>query len=159
MFFRHPVQNLGRFRRGLFSMSSFDPSSISSNIDVVAIKTTSKHVQQLRKAFSSIILKRTAIKPIQSADNNSRLILLEPKAIPNKESAESKLNVAQRKLIDETENTSLVDHNITLDFKSFSTEEILAKLLPPEIAPVRGYETIGHIAHLNLRDDMSLIKN
>lgn len=160
---------LGSFSKGGFlrnfraflSMKTFDPNSIIQTINVVAIKTTIQNVQPIRKAFSSIMYKRTAVKPIRADDDDPkfRLILLEPNEVPTKLSAENKFNSAQKTLLQQINDTNLVDYNLTLDFKSFSAEEILSKLLPAEISPVRGYETIGHIAHLNLRDEHEPYKN
>ena len=38
-------------------------------------------------------------------------------------------------------------------FVCFTAEEVLRRLLPVELPNVTGFETIGHIAHLNLRVD------
>jgi tRNA (guanine37-N1)-methyltransferase len=41
---------------------------------------------------------------------------------------------------------------IEQDYTCFSADEVLAKLLPQGVEVPSGFETIGHIAHLNLRD-------
>lgn len=45
----------------------------------------------------------------------------------------------------------LVDHEIQLGFDNLSLNEILEKFIPPEIGIPSGYETVGHIAHFNLK--------
>ena len=49
--------------------------------------------------------------------------------------------------------TQLVDHEIKLGFEYWTAEQILRAALPPSIIEITSsFETIGHIAHMNLRD-------
>jgi len=49
--------------------------------------------------------------------------------------------------------TQLVDHAIELGFEYWTAEQILRAALPPSIIEITSsFETIGHIAHMNLRD-------
>ena len=44
---------------------------------------------------------------------------------------------------------------ITLGYDRLTVEQVLRQMLPPEIKEVpTGFETAGHVAHLNLRDDL-----
>lgn len=52
-----------------------------------------------------------------------------------------------------TNSIEAVDHSIELNYDHFSLEEVLRKLLPEGIVIPSAYESIGHIAHLNLRDN------
>lgn len=49
----------------------------------------------------------------------------------------------------------LVQHTVTLDHQHWSAIEILEALLPADAADFGcSFETVGHIAHLNLRDEL-----
>ena len=52
-----------------------------------------------------------------------------------------------------SETTQLVDHEIELGFEYWTAEQILRAAMPPSITEITSsFETIGHIAHMNLRD-------
>ncbi len=55
--------------------------------------------------------------------------------------------------IEGQQNTELIKHTVTLDHTHLTTDQILRKLLPSNIEVPSSFETIGHIAHLNLRDE------
>jgi tRNA (guanine37-N1)-methyltransferase len=44
--------------------------------------------------------------------------------------------------------------NITLSYENFTYDQILSALLPIGGNGVGGFSIIGHIAHLNLRDEL-----
>lgn len=47
-----------------------------------------------------------------------------------------------------------ITHTLTLDYQHYTKHAILRAVLPPEIKEVpSSFETVGHIAHLNLRDE------
>lgn len=50
-------------------------------------------------------------------------------------------------------NGTVVDHDLEIDYSYYTVEEVLAKILPPELETVNSFSTIGHIAHLNLRKE------
>lgn len=52
-------------------------------------------------------------------------------------------------------NASLTSHEIRLTYAHASVEEALRKLLPPDLKELpSAFETVGHIAHLNLREEL-----
>ena len=45
-------------------------------------------------------------------------------------------------------------HNVTLGYDHYSVHAILRAVLPLEVEEVpTGYETVGHVAHFNLRKE------
>jgi hypothetical protein len=51
------------------------------------------------------------------------------------------------------EELEIVAYSIRVDYTSLGHEEVLRAILPSSITVPSAYETVGHIAHLNLRDD------
>lgn len=49
--------------------------------------------------------------------------------------------------------SNLSDYTLELGYEHFSAEEVLRTLLPQNIVVPTGFETVGHIAHLNLKDE------
>ena len=79
--------------------------------------------------------------PVIVDGNNHRKILLDSSV--TKEQANA--------LLDSTGvDAELTDHEVLLSYDNFSYDEILRKLLPQDIIVPTSFETIGHIAHLNL---------
>ena len=45
----------------------------------------------------------------------------------------------------------VVEHELQIGFDNMTVNDILEKLLPPDVEVPQGYETVGHIAHFNLK--------
>lgn len=51
------------------------------------------------------------------------------------------------------ENAEVTRYTLHLGYPHLSLEQVLRRVLPPGLPAVSSFETIGHIAHLNLRDE------
>jgi len=47
---------------------------------------------------------------------------------------------------------------VELRYANWSAEEILKGIFPHNVTPVTGFSVVGHMAHLNLRDEHSPYK-
>ena len=47
---------------------------------------------------------------------------------------------------------------MSIDFDNLTINEIFEKVIPSEIGIPSGFETVGHIAHFNLRPKVILIE-
>lgn len=47
----------------------------------------------------------------------------------------------------------MVAHEVCLEYDYFTTHEVLERLLPEGVDVPSAFETVGHIAHVNLRDE------
>lgn len=53
----------------------------------------------------------------------------------------------------ENQGAEKTTHDLVLGYEHWTTEQVLRAVLPPEINEIpSSFETIGHIAHVNLRD-------
>lgn len=59
----------------------------------------------------------------------------------------------------ETHPIEITNKSVEIGAAQMSTEQILKKLLPPHDETPSSFETIGHIAHLNIRDELLPYKN
>ena len=51
-------------------------------------------------------------------------------------------------------------HSVSLDYSHYSFNAVLKAVLPPRLKEVpNGFEEVGHIAHLNLREECLPYKN
>lgn len=132
---------------------AFDPAQFTQKIPFVAIKTHGKFVKEIINVFGNHVLKRGYIKAVQPAEDgtNFKYVILQNEKFPTIESVKD-LTKAQEAVIEQTESIFEM-RNVELDIQAYSMEEILKKLIPVDIPLPSGFETIGHIAHLNLRDE------
>lgn len=53
----------------------------------------------------------------------------------------------------------VIDYDLRLEYDYFNAEQILRKMLPAGVEVPGSFETVGHIAHLNLRDEVAEYKH
>lgn len=51
------------------------------------------------------------------------------------------------------ENRLLEEHEVKVGYASYNMESVLRSLLPKDLVPPASFETAGHIAHVNLREE------
>lgn len=54
---------------------------------------------------------------------------------------------------------SVTEYDLHLGYEYFNAEQILRKMLPAGVEVPGSFETVGHIAHLNLRDEVAEFKH
>lgn len=95
--------------------------------------------------ISSWLLRLPKIKSIiQDPDSDQKLVLLdfEVKSLEQLPSQIKTLRIEELK-----------EYTLKLGYDYWTTEEILRSILPAELDVPSSFETIGHIAHLNLRPE------
>jgi hypothetical protein len=133
-----------RLDRALFSIS----------LQLIAVRIPARKCNAFMQRLSGHVLQRPKIKPIQpdgdQPSGSTRLLLL----------AEGVSDLALTGLPEELrqyvqqEGGEAVQHNVQLGYDKFSTEQVLRKLLPEGMEVPSAFEQIGHIAHVNLRDEL-----
>ncbi|KAJ1877544.1 tRNA(m(1)G37)methyltransferase [Coemansia sp. RSA 486] len=131
-------------------MKELDRAAFSLTIPVVALRVPTKTVGRIKAEISSDILKVPKLRNVvnDSKSNEFKILLLDS-AISSTDltGASEKLHnlVKQDKL-------EAVNHQVILDYEHWSADEILKAVLPDSNEAPTSYEQIGHIAHMNLRD-------
>ena len=137
-------------------MKKLDRTAFKVEVAVPAIQCKARSCGRFQSAFKSILLNRPrfrSIIPDPSCGESNRLILLNPTI-----SSPSHLTEQQKKIL-ENENGEFKTYTISLTYTDFSVDQILQKVLPIETDEiVSSFETIGHIAHLNLKFDLLAYK-
>jgi tRNA (guanine37-N1)-methyltransferase len=127
----------------------WDPSLFLKTLHVVGIKVTQEKTSGYLKHFSSSLLKRKNLKPIQKASQTMRLLLLDPEKLPTVASVQTMDGIG--KMLEE-DKAEVFMQDIQLQYDSFTLDEALRMVLPQDIQEIpSSFEIIGHIAHLNLR--------
>lgn len=133
----------------LSGMTKLCKESFTKTIQVPVIELDKQSnfssLNKIRKLIKDSLLKIDNFNPI-----NDGKIYLNPDKIKswddiiNKESLEE-LNVKQ---------SSMSDQEITLNYDNWKADEIIKSIIPDDIEPPSSYSIIGHIIHLNLKDEV-----
>ena len=155
----------------------FDKAQFNQKLDLLAIRVPCSKIGKVRSKLekAKLLLKMPRLKPILNISNNKKekLILLdetftkmyssdptlaEGAGISAKDSG---LQIQKLKeILKDQELQDPAPYTYSLDYNYFTAEQVLRQLLPKEVVSEipTSFETVGHIAHLNLRDEQVAYK-
>lgn len=120
-------------------------TSFSEVVTVKAVRVPSKKCQHALSLLSDYIYIRPKIRPVQKGtDPATRLVLL--KDFGQEMPSSVKDIVAE-------EGYHLEDFDLQMEYLHFSADEVLKKILPESVGVPNSFELVGHIAHLNLKEE------
>lgn len=117
-------------------------------VNLPALRIEAKKCSVFLKNFSKFLLNQPRLRNIVSDANSKdkKILLLNPQ-----KSLED-LNEKDREFV-ENQGAEKTTHDLVLGYEHWTTEQVLRAVLPAEINEIpSSFETIGHIAHVNLRD-------
>lgn len=129
----------------------FDEAAFKVIVNFCGIKVNSKDIGQYRKKYRSMFSAVRRVNGILEVEGNDnmKIILLSPVI--------QSLNQLPKDIQEELTVKSIETVNIEKEFtyEYFSSDQILNSLIPlPDGDICRGFEAVGHIAHVNLREHM-----
>ena len=125
------------------SSATFDKALFNVVLNLNAIQVESSRISSVLKEFSDYILDLSSIKNIVSTESKKhKLIIL-------KENADT---TALKQF-------KIVPHKLCLDYDYFSADEVLQSFLPQGMEITTAFETVGHVSHMNLREEHMPFKN
>ena len=134
--------------RAVRGMKSLNKELFRKSVRVPAVQTTRDRVGSLLRDFKMntidfLCVKRVwEVSPPEEGAKQLVAILLKP---------DFKLSPAEEKCL--TEETHLIERELQLEFSSWPIRMLLTAILPENMVVPTAYETAGHIAHMNLRDE------
>lgn len=137
--------------------ADFDVAIFDREVELLAVRVPSRRVGDLKKnsEVKELLYKQRGIPnvlPVQD-DPKSRLLLLKQSASSEQDDTRNQENLPgeMRSLLASGE-AVLMRHKVHLGYEHVSAEEALERLLPAGLEVPRSFETVGHVAHFNLRD-------
>jgi tRNA (guanine37-N1)-methyltransferase len=134
---------------------SFDKTKFATTIKLLALRVPKKLCSTFIKAFKNkqVLFTKPGIRTIiddvteEAKAQGTKLMLLDEKV--------SNLQQLPAKLQDLTRDNNIVtiEHSMKLNFRQVSTDTILRSFLPASVPVPSSFETVGHIAHLNLKEE------
>ena len=142
----------------IYPISSFPPlSAFEIKKNFPAIIVPSRRIGELRKKLGSYILNRPKVKvvfalsesdhsPNGDEPRNYRKLLLEdrPDIYESNEIAQ----------LLSTKECCKGEHELVQSYSNWSVYEVLKRILPVACEIPSAFEQIGHLAHINLRDEL-----
>ncbi|CAN6454030.1 unnamed protein product [Victoria cruziana] len=132
---------------------TFDESKFDVKLQLFALRIPREHCNNVGRALKGYLLEKDRIKPITQDPTceKSRLMILSEKIQDSEllQIPEEKLD-ALRKIC----KFEVIPYSLTLGYSYWGADQILKQILPPGIEVPSSFETIGHIAHLNIPGEL-----
>ncbi|EFJ46503.1 hypothetical protein VOLCADRAFT_81828 [Volvox carteri f. nagariensis] len=129
---------------------ALDRESFRQVLNVTALRVPNRKCSEMMKAFRGFTLDRPRLRCIvQNGDSSETKLLLLDENIKLEDLPPELLNRMQAEGV----TLATTNHPVVLDYSMLSTDAVLKRLLPAGVDAPSSFETIGHIAHLNLRDE------
>lgn len=134
-------------------MALFDESKFERVLNLWALRIPRQLCTSVVRLLNGYLLDKARIKPIteDSACGKNRLVILSEK-IQNPD-----LSGIPQQVLDSLKQLceiEVVPHSLTLGYSYWGADHILKQILPQGVEVPSSFETIGHIAHLNITGDL-----
>ncbi|GER24884.1 tRNA (guanine(37)-N1)-methyltransferase [Striga asiatica] len=130
-----------------------DEKTFDVQLNLLALRVPREHCKLATRILNGYLLDRPRIKPVTedpTSDKNRYMLLSERIQIPDlSEIPDDKVEELKRLF-----EIQVVPYSFTLGYSYWSVDHILKQILPPGIEVPSSFETIGHIAHLNIADEL-----
>ncbi|KAI8969335.1 Met-10+ like-protein-domain-containing protein [Mycotypha africana] len=133
-------------RRG---MKQLERSAFQKIVTTWAIQVPIKKVGVVVKNFSDYLFNQPRLRNVEPDPNNkeNKIVLLKLDLDKIDDLPVDKLDFLKK------EHFEVVKHTIELDYAYWSTEQILHAVMPEDFTDIpSSFTQVGHIAHMNLRD-------
>ena len=140
---------------------TLDRSAFSKEIPLTALRVRPQQCGILQKRLRAHMVRRRKVRPIMPDPNNPemRLILLSedvsgagaPNGATELERLAGLPSDVAKFVVDS--GADVVPHTLKVDYTQFTAAQVLQTLLPDGVTAPSSFETVGHIAHLNLQDE------
>ncbi|XP_030549952.1 tRNA (guanine(37)-N1)-methyltransferase 1 isoform X2 [Rhodamnia argentea] len=131
----------------------FDESQFDVCLKLWALRIPRELCKVATRALNGYLLDKARIKPIteDSTCERNRLMILSEKV------KRSDLSDIPEQVLDEMKKLceiEVVPYSLTLGYSYWGADHLLKQILPPGVEVPTSFETIGHIAHLNIHDEL-----
>ena len=117
-----------------------DKSKFNKTLDIVALRVRSEKVQSILQHHRPALWHMPKRRPVVSCPDGDiyhKLVLFK------EEIPEALLSLGQQ-----------IFYQLHLSYEDYSFDDVMRKLIPAPLEPPSSFESIGHIAHFNLKEDV-----
>ncbi|KAJ5069829.1 tRNA (guanine(37)-n1)-methyltransferase [Anaeramoeba ignava] len=134
-------------------MEILDKSQFEKNLNLIAISIPAKETKFYIKEFKEYFLDIPKVKFLYKNPENPNvriLVFCENITDPIKLNG---LKEEKKKILEE-KSIKPFEYSVKIGYDSLTSKQVLEKILPKELELPTSFETIGHIAHLNLKENL-----
>jgi tRNA (guanine37-N1)-methyltransferase len=138
--------------------ATIDKSKFDTRITLTALRVPKARCHALMKHLKGFVLdmpRQRSVVNDPTDEANSRLLLLKEEV---KDASFPSISPDFRAEL-ALDDLPLTTHELRLGYDYYNAEHVLRALLPDGVEVPGSFETVGHIAHLNLRDDVMQYKD
>ncbi|XP_062222830.1 tRNA (guanine(37)-N1)-methyltransferase-like [Phragmites australis] len=140
-------------------MEKLDESKFEQRLELWALRIPREHASAVTRLLrSGYLLDKPRVKPVvedPESDKNRLVVLSERIQKPDLSDMPEQVHNSLKQLC----NVDVVPYTLTLGYSYWSADHILRQILPAGVEVPSSFETIGHIAHLNISDDLLVYKD
>ncbi|XP_065042628.1 tRNA (guanine(37)-N1)-methyltransferase 1 isoform X1 [Musa acuminata AAA Group] len=147
-----PLSEADEHRGREAEVSLLDESKFDVNLQLWSLRIPREHCTSVGRLLHGYMLDRARIKPIveDPTSEKNRLVILSEK-IQNSDLSEIPSHVLDP--LKGLCNIEAVPYSLTLGYSYWGADHILKQILPHGMEVPTSFETVGHVAHLNLTED------
>ncbi len=137
---------------------AFDPAQFDEQVALVALPVRRNELSGVLRALRGVLLQRRTLKHVVASPScaEERLVLLDPAHARRVEDVPALLSArpeAAAALSAAGVGTAML-HRTVFGYAELTMEEALRKMMPAHVEQVpSSFEAVGHVAHVNLRDE------
>ena len=130
--------------------AKLDRAQFSETLELTALRLTPRQCSVFMKRLGAHVLRRQRVKSIFPAEDDAgtKIMVLDENISPEL----TELPTELREFV-LGEGATVVRHTLKLGYEHLTAAEVLAKLLPAGFEVPSAFEQVGHVAHVNLRDN------
>ncbi|UYV78061.1 TRMT5 [Cordylochernes scorpioides] len=136
------------------NMKVLNPELFHKRVSIPYVECPTVSLQTINKFFHPCFLKLYKINIVERIDDIKSMLLLDPEKI-------DQINEILKKKVDILKELNIENvkwKEIDINFDNWSISDIMKAILPPNTS-ITSYSKIGHIIHLNLKDEHQEYKN
>ncbi|KAL7748062.1 tRNA(m(1)G37)methyltransferase [Sorochytrium milnesiophthora] len=124
---------------------------------ISALRVHAAQANTLMREMEDELLNAPRLRNIvnDSSDKAKRLVLLKTKLQSMRELSSK----AQQLLADRVPDSELVEYTLSVDYNYWTADEVLRSVIPSNLEIITAFETVGEVAHMNLREHMLPFKS
>ncbi|KAF7079351.1 hypothetical protein CFC21_083595 [Triticum aestivum] len=140
-------------------MEKLDESKFEQQLQLWALRIPRELASAVTRLLrSGSLLDMPRVKPVvedPGSDKNRLVVLSEKIQNPDLSDIPEQVHNSLKQLC----SVDVVPYMLTLGYSYFSADHILKQILPEGVEVPSSFETIGHVAHLNIPDDLLAYKD
>jgi len=141
--------------------AALDKEQFDADVELVGVVVEAKGTTAFMKKLRESLLHRPKVKAVwgdPSGDASRRLVLLSEEVSAAATDEDLLAGLSQESVAwvrGQATFVTAIRHTLKLGYDLLTADQVLRQLLPPSIEAVpSGFEVAGHVAHLNLRDEL-----